>query len=91
MVQIHVMKKDGHIEEFDSRKILLGSFEACMNAQLSRKVCEKVSEAVTDKLTKQYKKVKKIKSDNIFKDIAKELKKHSKEAAFMFETHRDIS
>lgn len=90
-LNVQVIKKDGHHEHFDERKILLGAFEACMNTHLPRKTCVRTSEQVTNAIKKLVKTKKHVSSDFLFKAIIKELKKHSKDASFMFETHRDIS
>lgn len=91
----YVKKRDGHLEKFDERKILLSCYEACMNVHLSRKECEKASELITDKLIKSlknsFKNKKEIPSDYIFKEVIKFLSKYNRDVAFMFETHRDIS
>ena len=88
----HIVKRKGHKEKFDERKIYGSCYEAAYSCcGYNKKHTEKVCEKVTSSVKQWIKKKDIVTSDQIFKQVVKELKKLSKEAAFMYETHRDLS
>ena len=89
---MHIVKRKGHKEKFDERKIYGSCYEAAYSCcNYNKKNTEKICEEVT-KSAKKWIKTKSIVSSNqIFKFVTQELKKHSKEASFMYEKHRDLS
>ena len=89
---VHIVKRKGHKEKFDERKIYGSCYEASFSCcNYNEKQTEKICEKVTLEIKKWVKNKKEVTSEQIFKQVIKELKKHSKEAAFMYKTHRDIS
>jgi len=88
---IHIVKRRGHLEEYDQKKIYGSCYGACYASGLTAKECEAVAEAVTKEVSRWVKSRQKVTSTEIFRFVAKLLKKHNKEVAFLYETHRDIS
>ena len=88
---IHIVKRKGHEEHFDERKVYASCFAACLNVHMGKHDAEKCAEKATADVKKSIKRKKEITSDQIFKEVIKALKKYDKDAAFMYETHRDIS
>lgn len=86
-----VVKRKGHSELFDERKVYASSYAACLNVHLEEKICESIANSVSTVVGKWVKKKKQVDSDQIFKEVIKNLKKHNQDAAFMYETHRDLS
>ena len=88
---LRIVKRKGHTELYDHRKVYGSCYFACRNAHLSEQesegICDKVSAAVTKSVAKK----KDVSSSEIFRLLIKELKKHNEDAAFLYETHRDIS
>ena len=88
--ELKIVKRQGHTEIYDERKVYGSCYFACRNAHLSEKeseaICSKVVPQITKRLRKRF-----ITSSEIFRLIIEELKKHNEDAAFLFETHRDIS
>jgi len=86
-----IVKRKGHTEEFDERKVYSSCYAAGLGAGLdhieAEKLCDKACKAIRQWA---HKKVM-MTSDEIFKKTIQELKKHNEKAAFMYETHRDIS
>lgn len=82
-----VVKRRGHAEGFDERKLYGSIYAACASAQCEELVCENVA----DKLTKQIKKwiggKKSIDSLKIREKVKTELKKKDDELAFFYEHH----
>ena len=89
---MHIVKRKGHKEKFDERKIYGSCYEAAFTCcKFNEKQTEKICEEVTKSVKKWIKNKEQVKSEQIFKQVVKELKKHNKEAAFMYESHRDLS
>lgn len=86
-----IVKRKGHSEMYDERKVYGSCFFACRNAHLSEQEAEAICEKVSAKVTKWIKERKVVSSNEIFRFLAEELKKHHEDAAFLYETHRDIS
>ncbi len=86
-----IVKRRGHKQEFDEKKIYGSVYAACMGCSLSEKECEKVSESVTKDVKTLLKGKKEINSTEIFGFIIQKLAKLNEAVAFMYETHRDIS
>ena len=89
--EIKIVKRKGHTELYDERKVYGSCFFACRNAHLSEKEAEEICNKVCQAITKWIKKKKVVSSSDIFNVLTQELKKHNEDAAFLYETHRDIS
>lgn len=85
-----IVKRHEHTEEFDERKVYATCYRACKNASLDDKKAEKIGEKVSAEIKEGVGKKKCITSRAIFERLTRTLKKHDKNAAFMYETHRDI-
>ena len=88
---LQIVKRAGHTEIYDERKVYGSCFFACRNAHLGEKESEAICNKVSSAITKWIKKKKVVSSTEIFGILSKELKKHHEDAAFLYETHRDIS
>ena len=89
--KLEIVKRKGHTEMYDERKVYGSCYFACRNAHLSEKESEEICGKVCVSINKWVKKQKVVSSNDIFKALAQELKKHNEDAAFLYETHRDIS
>ncbi len=87
----HIVKRKGHTEPFDPRKVYASAYSACRNAHLSEMMAEKIAESVTAGLKKWIAKKPRVSSQEIFEQVNKVLKDLHPDAAFLYETHRDIS
>lgn len=88
---MHVIKRRGHKEKFDERKAYGSVYAACQICEMPEKNCEKIAAAVAKEIKAMVRKNKIMSSDDIFRAVVRMLRKHHKDAAFMYETHRDIS
>ena len=86
-----IVKRKGHSEIYDERKVYGSCYFACRNAHLSEEESEDISNKVCKSIKKEISKKKSITSNDIFRLLASELKKHNEDASFLYETHRDIS
>ena len=89
--EIKIVKRKGHAELYDERKVYGSCFFACRNAHLSEKEAEAICNKVCHAITKWVNKQKVVSSSDIFRILIRELKKRNGDAAFLYETHRDIS
>ncbi|QQG38666.1 MAG: hypothetical protein HYS32_03615 [Candidatus Woesearchaeota archaeon] len=87
----HLVKREGHLERFDEKKVYASCYSAFLGAHLSHQEAEKLCEKVSKEINKWIKTKKMVNSDQIFKETTRIMKKHHKEAAYLYETHRDIS
>ena len=88
---MYVIKRKGHKEKFDERKVYGSVYAACKICEMPEKNCEKIAKSVSKGIKSMVKKKNIVSSEDIFRNVVKILKKHHKDAAFMYETHRDVS
>ncbi len=87
----HVVKRRGHKEAYDARKVYGSVLIACMGTHVNEKKAEKIALSVSNDITKLVEKSHSITAHEIFYEVTRRLKKHHADAAFMYETHRDLS
>ena len=86
-----IVKRKGHSEEFDERKVYASCYAACLSSHVPHMDAEKICEKVSKEIKAWARKKKVVSSNDIFKKVAAAIKRHNENAAFMYETHRDIS
>lgn len=86
----HVVKRHGHTESFDERKIYASVYESCHAAQLSTKQAEKIAASVSSNVKKWAEKKTHVNSHEIHKEVVKVLHKHHADVAFLYEHHRNL-
>lgn len=91
MRKLCIVKRRGHCEAYDERKVYGSCYYACRSCHLSEKESEEICSKVCRSVNKSLRHKKEVSSNDIFNLITKELKKHNEDASFMYETHRDIS
>ena len=82
-----IVKRKGHSEEFDERKVYASVYAACASAHYEECDCESTADKVTKTVQKHIKTKKAISSIALRKKIESELKKKDKELAFFYEQH----
>jgi len=82
-----VVKRRGHRERFDERKIYGAVYAACASARYDERRCEKTAEEVTEKIKELVRGKKEIHSLEIRKKVESELKKIGEELAFFYQQH----
>ncbi len=87
----HIIKRQGHKEKFDERKVYASCYAACLSTHMERTEAEMVCERVCKDMKQWITKKKEVTSDDLFKQITRAIRNYSHKAAFMYETHRDIS
>jgi transcriptional regulator NrdR family protein len=91
MTRNYLIKRKGHREKYEEKKVYKSVYAACHVCEMPEKDCGAIARSVTKEITSMVRK-RKIKSSNdIFRTAIKLLKEQHKDAAFMYETHRDVS
>ena len=87
-----VVKRGGKnvCHAYDERKVYGSVYAACSVVGEPEQACEKVADAVARSVSASVRRRREISSDKIAQHVARELRKHNRHAAFMYETHRDI-
>ena len=88
---IHIIKRRGHKQEFDERKVYASVYAACLSAHVLQEEAENISNLVSREVKKWIEGKQEVPADHISKQAGDELEHLNKEAAFMYKTHRDIS
>ncbi len=88
---IHIVKRHGHTEEYDEKKVYASSYAGAMNVHLGEQESEKIAEKVTSDVNKWIEGKKEVESKEIFAEVTKSLDKYNKDASFMYHTHLDVS
>jgi len=91
MMTSTVVKRKGHEEKFSEAKLRKTIFSACVAAHMEQQACMETSKKVVAEIKSWANKKKSVRSADIFRQAAISLKKRDKNAAYMYETHRDIS
>lgn len=87
----HIVKRKGHKEKFDERKVYASVYAACLNAHDSHEQAESTANLVAREIGKWTEDKDEVSSNQIFVKVGEELEHLNKDAAFMYSTHRDIS
>lgn len=82
-----IVKRKGHTEEFDEKKVHGSVYAACASAHYDESSCEKTADSVTKAVKKLVKGKKSMQSSKIREKVNAELKKKDKELAFYYEQH----
>jgi transcriptional regulator NrdR family protein len=82
-----IVKRKGHTEEFDERKVYGSVYAACASAHYDEEECERTADELTKRIKKFIGNKKEIRSAEIRGKIENELKKKDEELAFYYEQH----
>lgn len=87
----HIIKRKGRKEPYDNHKVYASCYAACLNTHMPKEEAEGISRDVMKEIDQWIDEKKDVSSQDIFQEVTKTLGKYNKEAAFMYETHRDVS
>ena len=86
----HIVKRQGHEERFDERKVYASCYAACLSAHIKHREAERISEQVSMKIKRWIGGKRTVSSTKIHDEVARTLRAHDKNAAFMYDTHKDF-
>lgn len=87
----HVVKRRGHLEKFDERKIYASAYAACLSAHVPPRDAEVIASKACVAICRWVQIHTMITAHMLYEQLVRELRKHNKNAAFMYETHTDLS
>ena len=87
----NIVKRKGHKQKFDERKLYASVYAACLSAHVDKEEAEATANLVGREIKKWMEGKKEVTSNEIFNQTGEELSHLNKDAAFMYTTHRDIS
>lgn len=86
-----IVKRKGHKENFDLRKVYASVYAACLNVHMHEGEAELIADKVSSEVESNLNGDEEVSSAHILKLVTDALRKYNNDAAFMYETHRDIS
>lgn len=86
-----IVKRKGHKEIYDERKVYASVFAACMTLRMADEEAETIAHMVTGDVEQEIKGKDEVTSTAIQTAAAKSLKKYHPDAAYMYSTHKDLS
>jgi transcriptional regulator NrdR family protein len=87
----HLVKRKGHTEEFDERKLYASLFAAVTSLRISDEEAETICHMVTHEVKDVIKDKKEVTAHLLHSEAAKILKKYQPDAAYLYSTHKDLS
>ena len=88
---IIIVKRKGHKEDFDIKKVYASVYAACLNVDMHEGEAELIADKVSSEVEIKLQSEEEVTSTHILKLVADVLRKYNTDAAFMYETHRDVS
>ena len=87
----HLVKRAGHEEKFDEKKVYASVFAACLAVRAQTTDAELIAKEVSKDIKKWVDNKGEVTSRQIAHEVVKSLKLYNSDAAYLFEHHRDIS
>lgn len=87
----HIVKRKGHTEEFDERKVYASVYAALLSLRMSDEEAETISHMVTEDVKDAIKTKKEVTSHLLHTEATKSLKKYHPDASYLYSTHKDLS
>lgn len=91
MAQKHIVKRAGHSEEFDQRKLYASVFSTLRVVGVSDQEAELVSEKVVQYVEQSLASKHEVTSKDILHRATKHLRQFNEDAAYLYEHHRSVS
>jgi transcriptional regulator NrdR family protein len=87
----HIVKRKGHKEAFDERKVYGSCYASLVNSHRKKEDAERACEKVCNDVKEWISVKPEVDSNELFNKITEAIASIDKDAAFMYETHRDLS
>ncbi len=88
---MHIIKRRGHKQEFDEKKLYASVYAACLSLRMTEEQAELISNIVTHEVQQMFITQEEVSSRQLLKASSEVLHRLNPEAAFMYESHRDVS
>lgn len=87
----HIVKRKGHTEKYDERKVYASVYAACLVLRMSDEEAELIANLIAHDVSREFRKTHEVTAHAIHNFVVTELKKYNKDAAYIYDTHKDIS
>jgi transcriptional regulator NrdR family protein len=87
---IHIVKRKGHKEEFDTKKLYASIFSACMSLRIYETEAELLAQTVLNEVIASLVNKESIDSKELSKLVAQSLEKYNPDVSYMYSTHKDL-
>lgn len=87
----NTVKRKGYTEIFDERKIYASVYAACLSLRMKDEEAELIAHMVSHETVEEFKKEHEVSAHTIHRFVAKSLEKYNSDAAYLYDTHKDIS
>lgn len=87
----HIVKRKGHTEPFDQRKIYASVYSSCIVLRMSDEEAELLADTVTKDVVKALSSHTEVSSREIHKNVVESLERYNPDAAYLYDTHKDLS
>lgn len=88
---IHLVKRAGHREAFDSRKVYASVYAACLTVRATHEDAELHAEKVTEAVKEWLEEKDEVTTSQISRVVTKALRQYDPDASYIYGTHRDVS
>lgn len=89
-MELYIIKRKGHAEYFDERKLYASVYAAALNCHLSEEESEKIADEISSAIKQWLHYNPTTKSHKLKQQVSKELKLINKDIAMMYELHLDL-
>lgn len=86
----HIVKRKGHTEPYDDRKVYASVFSACQSVREPAGSAELIADKVVKDLAEWIKNKHEVTSNDIRRQAAKHLKVYNQDASYMLLHHRVV-
>lgn len=87
----HIVKRQGHSEEYESRKLYASVYSACLAVREPAATAELVADKVCSDIDNWLGNKHEVTSHDILVNAAKHLKVYNEDAAWIYRHHRNVS
>ena len=87
----HIVKRAGHAEPYDEKKVYAAVFSACMALREPAASAELIADKVTNDVNEWIEKKHEVTANDIRNQASKHLENYSPDAAYLFKHHRIVS
>lgn len=89
-MELYIIKRKGHAEYFDERKLYASIYSAALNCHKSEEESENLADDVSTKIKQWLNYNPTTKSHKLKTQVIKELNQIDKDIAMMYESHLDL-
>ncbi len=86
-----IVKRKGHKEKFDVRKLYASIYAACISVRCSDEQAENLASITSHEVGQMFAEQETVQSSVLRKAAAEVLHRFHPEASFIYESHKDIS